>query len=69
VLVRIPANHQNIYKLHVELGPKETAGKGKGILGTVLAFALAHKEQGRRTLHSHWQIWTEVLSPQVCEDL
>jgi hypothetical protein len=35
----------------------------------VLAFAPAHEEQGRRTLHSHWQIWTEDLSTQVREDL
>ena len=29
----------------------------------------AHKEQGRKTLHSHWQIWVEELLPQVREDL
>jgi len=29
---------------------------GKGILGTVLAFAGANEEQGRKTLHRHWQI-------------
>ena len=59
----------DIFRLHVELGPKETTGKGKGIFTTVLAFAPAHEEQCRRTLHLHWQIWTEDLSPQVREDL
>jgi hypothetical protein len=69
MLIRIPASHRNLYKLHVELGLEETTGKGEGIFGTVIAFAPAHEEQGRRSLHSHWQIWTEDLSPQVCEDL
>jgi hypothetical protein len=30
--------------------------KGKGILGTVVAFSVAGEEQGRKTLHHHWQI-------------
>ncbi len=49
--------------------PIKQQARGKGIFGTVLAFAPAHEEQGRRTLHSHWQIWTEDLSTQVREDL
>ena len=49
--------------------PNKQQARGKGIFGTVLAFAPAHEEQGRRTLHSHWQIWTEDLSTQVREDL
>ena len=48
---------------------KKHEPKGKGILGRVIAFAPAHKEQGRRTLHSHWQVWVEDLSPQIREDL
>ena len=42
--------------------PNKLQARGKGIFRTVLAFAPAHEEQGRRTLHSHWQIWTEDLS-------
>jgi hypothetical protein len=48
--------------------PKKQQPKGKGIFGRALAFAPAHEEQGRRTLHSHWQIWVEDLSSQVRED-
>ncbi len=36
---------------------KKKTSKGKGILGTVLAFFAADEEQGRKTLHRHWQIW------------
>ncbi len=45
--------------------PTKQQARGKGIFGTVLAFAPAHEEQGRRTLHSDWQIWTADLSTQV----
>jgi hypothetical protein len=31
--------------------------KGKGILGTVVAFSAADEEEGRKTLHRHLQIW------------
>jgi len=48
---------------------KKQEPKGRGILGRVIAFAPAHEEQGRRTLHSHWQVWVEDLSPQIREDL
>ncbi len=36
---------------------KSKSSTGKGILGTVLAFAGADKEQGCKTLHRRWQIW------------
>jgi hypothetical protein len=36
---------------------KKQTSKGKGILGTVLAFSAADEEQGRNTFHSHWQTW------------
>jgi hypothetical protein len=40
---------------------KKQASKGKGILDTVVAFSTADKEQGRKTLHRHWQVWvTEI---------
>ena len=48
---------------------KKQQPNGKGILGRVLAFEPAHKEQGRKTLHSHSQVWTEDLSQEVCDDL
>jgi hypothetical protein len=35
---------------------KKQTSKGKGILGTVLAFSAADEEQSRKTLHHHWQI-------------
>jgi hypothetical protein len=34
----------------------------QGILGTVLAFSGADEEQGRKTLHRHWQIWVQELN-------
>jgi hypothetical protein len=36
---------------------KTKTSTGKGILGTVRAFAGADEEQGQKTLHQHWQIW------------
>jgi hypothetical protein len=40
---------------------KKKTLKGKGILGTVLAFCAADEEQGRKTLHRHWQIWVKEI--------
>jgi hypothetical protein len=37
----------------------------EGILGTVLAFSAADKEQGRKTLHHHWQIWVTEINQTV----
>ncbi len=39
--------------------------KGKGILGTVVAFSAADEEQGRKTLHCHWQIWVKEINQTV----
>jgi hypothetical protein len=36
--------------------------KGKGILGTVVAFSAADEEQGRKTLHCQWQIWVKEIN-------
>jgi hypothetical protein len=55
--------------VHAEWDLNKQQARGKGIFGAVLTFTPAHEEQGRRTLHSHWQIWTEDLSTQVREDL
>ncbi len=40
---------------------KTQTSEGKGILSTVIAFAGADEEQGRKTLHRHWQIWVEEI--------
>ena len=45
--------------------PIKQKPKGKGIVGTVLSCAPADEEQGRKTLHSHWQIWMEELSQEL----
>ncbi len=44
---------------------KSKSSTGKGILGTVQAFAGANEEQGRKTLHRHWQIWVEDMNQSL----
>ena len=41
---------------------KTKMSTGRGILGTVCAFFAADEEQGRKTLHRHWQIWIEEMN-------
>ena len=41
---------------------KTQSSRGKGILGTVVAFFGADEEQGCKTLHRHWQIWVKELN-------
>ena len=41
---------------------KTQSSRGKGILGTVVAFFGADEEQGHKTLHRHWQIWVQELN-------
>jgi hypothetical protein len=41
---------------------KTKTSTGRGILGTVRAFFAADEEQGRKTLHRHWQIWTKEMN-------
>jgi hypothetical protein len=41
---------------------KTKTSNGKGILGTVRAFAGADEEQGHKTLHQHCQIWVEEIN-------
>ena len=48
---------------------KKQCAKGKGIIGTPLALAPADKEQGRKTLHSHWQCWTKELCQKLRDQL
>ncbi len=40
---------------------KKKTSKEKEILGTVLAFFAADEEQGRKTLHHHWQVWVKEI--------
>ncbi len=48
---------------------KTQTSKGKGILGTVIAFAGADEEQGRKTLHWHWQIRVKEIDHTIRECL
>ena len=45
--------------------PNKQCAKRPGVLGTVLAFGPADEEQGRGTLHSHWQIWIKELTQEL----
>ena len=38
-------------------------------MGKVLAFELADKEQGRNTLHRHWQIWVKEPNKNLKDQL
>ena len=61
--------YQNLKQIIIETllqwDVKKQTAKGVGIVGTTLAFAPADEEQGRLTLHSHWQIWTKELNQDV----
>ena len=46
---------------------KKQRSKGKGVLGTVEAFRPPDEEQGRGTLHSHWQIWLKEMNRRFRE--
>ncbi len=52
---------QILTKCMLRWDTKTQSSKGKGILSTVLAFSGADEEQGRTTLHQHWQIWVQEL--------
>jgi hypothetical protein len=51
----------NVMHIMMECMPrwdvKKKTTRGKGILGTVVAFSAADEKEGRKTLHRHWQIW------------
>jgi hypothetical protein len=53
---------QILTKCMLRWDTKTQSSQGKGILGTVIAFFGADEEQGRKTLHRHWQIWVEELN-------
>ncbi len=44
---------------------KKKTSRGKGILGTDVAISAADEEQGRKTLHCHWQIWVTEINHTV----
>jgi hypothetical protein len=46
---------QILTKCMLRCDTKTQSSKGKGILG-------ADEEQGRKTLHRHWQIWVQELN-------
>ena len=62
-VLRKDAEFQSVMQILTECllrwDTKTQTAKGKGILGTVVAFAGADEEQGRKTLHQHWQIWVK----------
>jgi hypothetical protein len=53
---------QILTKCMLRWDTKTQSSRGKGILGTVVAFFGADEEQGRKTLHQHWQIWVQELN-------
>ncbi len=58
---------QILTKCMLRWDTKTQSSKGKGILGTVFLFSGADEEQGRKTLHQHWQIWVQELN-QTLQD-
>jgi hypothetical protein len=51
-----------LIKCMLRWNTKTQSSRGIGILGTVLEFFGADEEQGRKTLHRHWQIWVQELN-------
>ena len=45
--------------------PKTKSGT-RGIFGKLLAWARTDEEQGRKTLHGHWQLWVEDFNLITC---
>jgi hypothetical protein len=56
---------QILMKCLLKWDTKTQTSKGKGILGTVIAFAGADEEQGHKTFHRHWQIWVEEIDQTI----
>jgi len=59
---------QILTKCMLRWDTKTQSSRGKGILGMV-AFFGADKEQGRKTLHRHWQIWVQELNQTLRDSL
>lgn len=60
---------QILIKCLLKWDTKRMKSTGQGILGTVVAFFGADEEQGRKTLHRHWQIWTEEMNQTLRNSL
>ncbi len=56
---------QILTKCLLKWDTKTQTSKGKGILGTVIAFAGAGEEQGCKTLHPHRQIWVKEIDQTI----
>ena len=41
--------------------PKKQSGS-QGVFGVPIAYSRTDEEQGRKTLHAHWQIWVELFN-------
>ena len=58
--------YQNLMQIVIECllnwDMSTNCSKGPGIFGETIAFARADEEQGRGSLHGHWQIWIKELS-------
>ena len=56
--------YQNVISIFIDCllkwNPDTQECDGPSILGDVIAFAPAHEEQARYTLHSHWQVWVKL---------
>ena len=48
---------------------KNQKARGPGIFGTVVAFAPADEEQGRKTFHRHMQVWIKDVNQNLRRDL
>ena len=48
---------------------KKQQARGPGLFGTVLAFAPADEEQGRKTLHRHIQVWVKEVDNNLRKQL
>ena len=61
--------YQNLKKIIFETlfnwNTKEQKAYGQGIFGTVIAFAAADEEQGRKTLHMHIQFWMKDFNSKL----
>lgn len=64
---------QNIMQIVIEKlfnwDTKKQEAKGPGIFGTVVAFAPADEEQGRKTLHRHIQLWVKEVDHDLRSEL
>ena len=57
--------YQHLIQIVIEVllgwDPKTHTGT-KGVFGTLEAWTRADEEQGRKSLHSHWQLWIKGIN-------